>query len=254
MRGRLIGTDPATDIALIKIDVNGLPAVTWGDSSKLQVGEWVLAIGSPFQLSQTVTAGIVSATGRANVGFAEYEDFIQTDAAINPGNSGGALINTRGELVGINTGIFSQSGGYQGIGFAVPSNLARHVVDDLKQFGEVHRGTIGGILTIDKVSPQYAEELARAQHVRGAGRHGWRARQRRTKRASGRATSSCGSTPPRSTTRRSSIGWSLMPASDRPPPSACCAKAVAWISRSRSSPSPQPVRGAEPPAALSPFT
>src|SRR5262245_7821508 len=134
VKGRLIGVDPATDIGLIKIDVKGLPGLAWGDSSKLQVGEWVLAIGSPFQLSQTVTAGIVSATGRANVGFAEYEDFIQTDAAINPGNSGGALINTRGELVGINTGIFSQSGGYQGIGFAVPSNLARHIVDDLKKF------------------------------------------------------------------------------------------------------------------------
>ena len=103
----------------------------------------MLAIGSPFQLNQTVTAGIVSATGRANVGFADYEDFIQTDAAINPGNSGGALINTRGELVGINTGIFSQSGGYQGIGFAVPSNLARHVVDDLMKYGEVRRGSIG---------------------------------------------------------------------------------------------------------------
>jgi serine protease Do len=106
-----------------------------------------------------VTAGIVSATGRANVGFAEYEDFIQTDAAINPGNSGGALINTRGELVGINTGIFSQSGGYQGIGFAVPSNLAKHVVDDLMKFGEVRRGTLGGITTIERLSPQYAEEL-----------------------------------------------------------------------------------------------
>ena len=101
------------------------PVVPWGDSSQLKVGEWVLAIGSPFQLSQTVTAGIVSATGRTNVGFADYEDFIQTDAAINPGNSGGALVNSRGELVGINTGIFSESGGYQGIGFAVPSNLAR---------------------------------------------------------------------------------------------------------------------------------
>jgi S1-C subfamily serine protease len=107
----------------------------------------------------SVTAGIVSATGRANVGFAEYEDFIQTDAAINPGNSGGALINTRGELVGINTGIFSQSGGYQGIGFSVPSNLARHVVDDLTKFGEVRRGTIGGILTIDRLTPEYAREL-----------------------------------------------------------------------------------------------
>lgn len=159
LRGRLIGTDPATDIALVKIDVAGLPAIPWGDSSKLQVGEWVLAIGSPFQLSQTVTAGIVSATGRANVGFAEYEDFIQTDAAINPGNSGGALINTRGELVGINTGIFSQSGGYQGIGFSVPSNLARHVVNDLTAYGEVRRGTIGGILVIDKLSPQLAGEL-----------------------------------------------------------------------------------------------
>src|SRR5882757_8890412 len=110
VRGRLIGTDPATDIALLKLNVSGVPVVAWGDSSKLQIGEWVLAIGSPFQLSATVTAGIVSATGRANVGFAEYEDFIQTDAAINPGNSGGALINTRGELVGINTGIFTQSG------------------------------------------------------------------------------------------------------------------------------------------------
>src|SRR5882672_6504161 len=99
VKGKVIGTDPATDIALLKIPVTGLPVVPWGDSSQLRVGEWVLAIGSPFQLSQTVTAGIVSATGRANMGFAQYEDFIQTDAAINPGNSGGALINTRGELV-----------------------------------------------------------------------------------------------------------------------------------------------------------
>jgi Do/DeqQ family serine protease len=159
IKGHVIGTDPATDIALLKIDMRNLPVVPWGDSSKLQVGEWVLAIGSPFQLSRTVTAGIVSATGRANVGFAEYEDFIQTDAAINPGNSGGALINTRGELVGINTGIFSQSGGYQGIGFAVPSNLVRHVVDDLMQYGEVRRGTIGGITSIERVTPQYAAEV-----------------------------------------------------------------------------------------------
>jgi len=158
--GKVIGTDPATDIALLKIDAKGLPSVAWGDSSTLQVGEWVLAIGSPFQLSQTVTAGIVSATGRANVGFADYEDFIQTDAAINPGNSGGALINSRGELVGINTGIFSQSGGYQGIGFAVPSNLAKHVADDLMKFGQVRRGTIGGIVQIEALSPQIAQELA----------------------------------------------------------------------------------------------
>jgi len=157
--GRVVGTDPATDIALLKVDAKALSTVAWADSSKLQVGEWVLAIGSPFQLSQTVTAGIVSATGRANVGFAEYEDFIQTDAAINPGNSGGALINTRGELVGINTGIFSQSGGYQGIGFAIPSNLAHKMVDDLMKYGEVHRGTIGGIITIDRLTPQAADEL-----------------------------------------------------------------------------------------------
>jgi len=142
MRGRLVGTDPATDIALLRVQVNGLPTVPWGDSTKLQIGEWVLAIGSPYQLSATVTAGIVSATGRSNVGFADYEDFIQTDAAINPGNSGGALINTRGELVGINTGIFTQSGGYQGIGFAVPSQLVRRVVDDLMKYGEVRRGSV----------------------------------------------------------------------------------------------------------------
>jgi S1-C subfamily serine protease len=122
------------------------------------VGEWVLAIGSPFQLSQTVTAGIVSATGRSNVGFTDYEDFIQTDAAINPGNSGGALINTRGELLGINTGIFSQSGGYQGIGFAVPSNLARHVVEDLIKYGEVQRGSIGQV-ALQPLTPRLAAEL-----------------------------------------------------------------------------------------------
>jgi serine protease Do len=158
IKGKVIGTDPATDIALLKIPATNLPVIAWGDSSQLKVGEWVLAIGSPFQLSRTVTAGIVSATGRANMGFADYEDFIQTDAAINPGNSGGALINTRGELVGINTGIYSESGGYQGIGFAVPSNLARKVVDDLMKFGEVRRGSIGP-LGIEKLTPQLAEEV-----------------------------------------------------------------------------------------------
>jgi serine protease Do len=158
IHGKVIGTDPATDIALLKIDVRGLPAIGWGDSGQLKVGEWVLAIGSPFQLSQTVTAGIVSATGRANVGFADYEDFIQTDAAINPGNSGGALVNSRGELVGINTGIFSQSGGYQGVGFAVPSNLVRRVVDDLMKYGEVNRGSIG-YLSIEKLTERLAEEI-----------------------------------------------------------------------------------------------
>jgi serine protease Do len=157
VRGRLVGSDPATDIALIKLSVTGLPVIPWGDSAQLKIGEWVLAIGSPFQLSNTVTAGIVSATGRTNVGFADYEDFIQTDAAINPGNSGGALINTRGELVGINTGIFSQSGGYQGIGFAVPSNLAKHVIDDLLKYGEVRRGSID--FRVDTMTADVAEQV-----------------------------------------------------------------------------------------------
>jgi serine protease Do len=161
IKGKVVGTDPDTDIALLKIGLTGLPVIPWGDSSQLKVGEWVLAIGSPFQLSQTVTAGIVSATGRANMGFANYEDFIQTDAAINPGNSGGALINTRGELVGINTGIYSESGGYQGIGFAVPSNLAKRVIGDLMQYGDVRRGSIGYI-GIEKLTPQYADEIGLA--------------------------------------------------------------------------------------------
>jgi serine protease Do len=157
VRGRLVGTDPATDIALIKLNVSDLPVVPWGDSAQLKIGEWVLAIGSPFQLSATVTAGIISATGRTNVGFADYEDFIQTDAAINPGNSGGALVNTRGELIGINTGIFTQSGGYQGIGFAVPSNLARHVIDDLLKYGEVRRGSID--FRVDTMTADLAEQV-----------------------------------------------------------------------------------------------
>ena len=166
IRGKVIGTDPTTDIALLKIDVKGAAVLPWGDSAGLKVGEWVLAIGSPFQLSQTVTAGIVSATGRTNVGFADYEDFIQTDAAINPGNSGGALINSRGELVGINTGIFSESGGYQGIGFAVPSNLARRVVGDLMKYGEVRRGSVG-YLRVEKLTDQLADEV-RSPTMNGA--------------------------------------------------------------------------------------
>ena len=158
MRARVVGTDPLTDIALLKINATGLPVVPWGDSSKLKVAEWVLAIGNPFQLSQTVTLGIVSAIGRTNVGVAAYEDFIQTDAAINPGNSGGALINARGELIGINTAIYSQSGGYQGIGFAVPSNLARRVMNDLIKYGSVRRGSIGSL----EVLPLNAQVAERA--------------------------------------------------------------------------------------------
>ncbi len=166
LRATLVGTDAMTDIALLKVDATSLPIVGWGDSSKLKVGEWVLAIGSPFQLSQTVTLGIVSAVGRANVGFTDYEDFIQTDAAINPGNSGGALVNVRGELVGINTGILSRSGGYQGIGFAVPSNLARRVIDDLKKYGQVRRGSIGAI-EIAPITTQLARDL-NLESTRGA--------------------------------------------------------------------------------------
>jgi Do/DeqQ family serine protease len=139
----VVGTDPSTDLALLKITAQNLPTMPWGDSSRLKVAEWVLAIGNPYQLNQSVSLGIVSAVGRTNLGVSAYEDFIQTDAAINPGNSGGALVNSRGELVGINTVIFSQSGGYQGIGFAVSSNLARRVMNDLRDHGEVRRGSIG---------------------------------------------------------------------------------------------------------------
>ncbi|MBP7779380.1 MAG: trypsin-like peptidase domain-containing protein [Acidobacteria bacterium] len=158
LRAKVIGVDTSTDLALLKVEATGLPTLPWGDSSKLRVAEWVLAIGNPFQLNQTVTLGIVSALGRANVGIAAYEDFIQTDAAINPGNSGGALVNARGELIGINTAIFSQSGGYQGIGFAVPSNLARRVVDDLKKYGQVRRGSIG-FMELSPLTSRLADEL-----------------------------------------------------------------------------------------------
>ena len=165
LRAQIVGLDPATDLALLKVDAHNLAAIPWGDSSKLKVAEWVLAIGTPFQLDQTVTLGIVSAIGR-RVGISDYEDFIQTDAAINPGNSGGALINVRGELVGINTAIYSQSGGYQGIGFAVPSNLARRVMNDLIQYGEVRRGDIG-YLELSPVTTRLAEQLG-APGTRGA--------------------------------------------------------------------------------------
>ena len=156
-KGKLIGSDPKTDLAVIQIDAKDLPTVSWGDSDKLQVGEYVLAIGNPFGLNQTVTMGIVSAVGRANVGIADYEDFIQTDAAINPGNSGGAMVNTHGELVGINTAIFTQSGGYMGIGFAVPSNMSKTIMESLVKGGKVVRGWLG--VSIQEVSPQLAKEF-----------------------------------------------------------------------------------------------
>lgn len=153
----IIGTDPQTDIAVIKIDAEDLPAITLGDSDKLRVGEIVLAIGGPYGLTQTVTMGIVSAVGRANVGIASYEDFIQTDAAINPGNSGGALVNARGKLVGINTAIFSSTGGYQGIGFAIPSNMAKSVAESLIKEGRVIRGWLG--VSVKPITPEIAKQF-----------------------------------------------------------------------------------------------
>ncbi len=145
-KAKIVGTDAPTDIAVLKIDVNNLQYARWGDSNDLKIGEWVLAIGNPFQLSHTVTAGIVSALGRSNLslgGGAQYQNFIQTDAAINPGNSGGALVTLDGELIGINTAILSQSGGNMGIGFAVPANMARSVADALIESGVVKRGYLG---------------------------------------------------------------------------------------------------------------
>jgi serine protease Do len=156
-KGKVIGVDPKTDLAVIKIDSNHLPVIKLGDSDKLRVGETVIAIGNPFGLSYTVTSGIISATGRANVGIADYEDFIQTDAAINPGNSGGALVNVRGELVGINTAIFSTTGGYQGIGFAIPSNMAKVVMESLIKKGKVIRGWLG--VTIQPLTPDLVKQF-----------------------------------------------------------------------------------------------
>jgi serine protease Do len=167
LRAKIIGIDEATDLAVLKIEARNLPVLAWGDSSKLKPADWVLAIGNPFGvLNQTVTLGIVSATGRSLGGsLATYEDFIQTDAAINQGNSGGALVNAKGELVGINTAIFSQTGGYQGVGFAVPSNLAKHVMEELITYHAVRRGTISGI-ELYPMTTRIAEEL-RAPNAKG---------------------------------------------------------------------------------------
>lgn len=149
---KVVGTDPQTDVALLKIeDPKNLPVLPLGDSSKLEEGEWVIAIGNPFGLSQSITVGVVSATGRSSVGISEYEDFIQTDAAINPGNSGGPLINGHGEVVGINTALFSRTGGYMGIGFAIPINMAKSIEDQLQQKGKVVRGWLGVVIqNVDK--------------------------------------------------------------------------------------------------------
>lgn len=156
-KAKVIGTDPKTDVAIIKIDATHLPMLSWGDSSQLQVGELVLAVGNPFGLNQTVTMGIISAVGRAQMGIVDYEDFIQTDAAINPGNSGGALVNLKGELIGINSAIFSRTGGNMGIGFAIPSNMAKSVMNSLIKYGKVVRGWLG--VSIQEVNQDLAKEF-----------------------------------------------------------------------------------------------
>jgi serine protease Do len=146
LTAKIVGTDAKTDLAVLKIEASGLVPARLGNSAQMEVGDWVLAMGSPFGLNQTVTAGIVSATGRANVGIVDYEDFIQTDAAINPGNSGGPLVNLLGEVVGINTAIASRSGGNTGVGFAIPSNMVRRIMDDIRDDGLVQRGWLGAVI------------------------------------------------------------------------------------------------------------
>jgi serine protease Do len=158
LKAKIVGTDPKTDVAVLQLEGANFPAITLGDSSKVQVGDYALAIGDPFGVGQTVTMGIVSAKGRGNLGIEDYEDFIQTDAPINPGNSGGALVNDRGELVGINTAILSHgSGGNEGIGFAIPVNLARSVMGQILDHGKVTRGYLG--VVIQPITPAMAKYL-----------------------------------------------------------------------------------------------
>lgn len=164
-KGKVVATDPKTDVAVVKIQATNLPAAAWGDSSQLAVGDFVLAIGNPLGLSRTVTFGIVSAVGRADVGVADFEDFIQTDAPINPGNSGGALVNINGEVVGINTAIASPTGGSVGVGFAIPSNMARAAMQSLIKTGRVVRGFLGA--ATQDVSPSLGK-IFRLPDVKGA--------------------------------------------------------------------------------------
>ena len=158
-KAKLVGADPESDLAVIKIDANNLPVATLGDSDRIRVGDIVEAIGNPFGLNGTVTSGIVSAKGRTNVGIVGYKDFIQTDAAINPGNSGGPLVDMQGEVVGINTAIVSNSGGYQGVGFAIPSNSAKLVMDQLIHGDKVDRGFLG--INIQDVTEALAKSFGR---------------------------------------------------------------------------------------------
>jgi serine protease Do len=162
---KVVGTDPKTDLAVVKIEAKDLPSLKWAEYEKLQVGDLVLAVGSPFGLSSTVTLGIISALGRGNVGIADYEDFIQTDAAINPGNSGGALVNVSGELIGINTAIFSRTGGSEGIGFAIPSSIALDIVDSLQKTGKVVRGWMG--VAIQEITPALAKSFKLPEQRKG---------------------------------------------------------------------------------------
>jgi serine protease Do len=157
LKAKKVGTDPGTDVALLKIDDNNLPAVTFADSDKARAGDIVLAIGNPFGLRQTVTMGIISAVGRGGIGIVDYENFIQTDAAINMGNSGGALVDISGRLLGINSAIFTRSGGNQGIGFAIPANLAREVMQSLREKGRVVRGYIG--TSVQTLTPEIADAM-----------------------------------------------------------------------------------------------
>lgn len=154
---KVVGKDSPSDIAVLKINVNGLYRIPFGDSSKQRVGDIVLAVGNPFGLGETVTMGIISAMGRANLGIVDYEDFIQTDAAINPGNSGGALVNMEGKLIGINTAILSKSGGYQGVGFAIPSNMIESLMNSLIKNGKVSRGWLG--IVIQDLSPELSKAM-----------------------------------------------------------------------------------------------
>lgn len=154
---RLVGSDPETDLAVLKIDLPDLPAITLGHSDQIRTGDVALAIGNPFGVGQTVTMGIISATGRNQLGLNTYEDFIQTDAAINPGNSGGALVDAHGNLIGINTAIFSRSGGSQGIGFAIPTKLAQEVMEAIIAHGQVIRGWLG--IEVQPLTPDLAEAV-----------------------------------------------------------------------------------------------
>src|SRR5437762_4113347 len=163
---KVVGRDPRTDIAVLKIDAKDLPFITFADSDKLEVGDVVLALGNPFGIGQTVTMGIVSATGRGGMGIEDYEDFIQTDAAINPGNSGGALVDAEGRLIGVNTAIVSRSGGSQGVGFAIPANLARSVMDQLIDKGKVERGILG--VRIQDADPKLARQFNVPENTSGA--------------------------------------------------------------------------------------